>query len=1369
MEESEQTTLSKTFEDPSIIQSLDKLSDHSNFIPSKSESQSYRDKIRKRFKVIKEQASSSTAQPQILDFHKTVKLLKKENELLTASVNRRLRDITDYSPSGRYHFFCEDAVIADSRSDSNFSSNENRDQLLENVPPEVLQDFLELAMLNSFWYPQRNSTDTILQRDIRLLSDEGIYVLEQKRVPNLKLLQQRLAVDDKKWFNCEGKLKLTESPISDTSYRPPTLNIDEFKTEMIVPKDASVYELLDSIHTYKSTKLDLHISQIQFYHHPLFSIEHVFERKLLELYEKYKDKVVNNNLERINKKLDFLRNKTYADYSDADITNHFREIKRLRDLQITESREYRELLKNILRMWKIIKKIRKDKAFSNTRTKLVIYKNKCNYEEELRDYEKNVNTITSEILREKAEDYQQKLQEYKNDLKIWHDDKTMKRPKKPHNEIDEEEVRDNVTTDLMETFKPPGEPIITVDIQADNEITGKTENELENLRRQILASTKIYLKILFNGIEVCRSKQIALNDTFTCKFNETFSLQIEDIPSNIVIQIYEQPSTMLKRKLADVNVDISKIDCPSKLLNKHFLKEDLIHYNHEGVGSGCEFKELCKAYILPEIEVDPLNTNGSISYSVCYENIEHIGNSPMQAYQSLLNKDGHLDASKLAEWTNKVEIDPHNPHNTCLFEYIDADRINEAPDFPKSQNKYFRCNPELQRLIFYNSSNIEENTRFRVLALRNRNEPEFVGMVVPNRIKEIPTNVLTSYYKRIREEQNKCCLEGDENVESRISNGQKFLKQLHINIFQQCRSMPNNLTYDDVVNERLLSYFQDYIKVLIQNFLNWFKIRPDIHKPLPQLGLRKGDTEASTPAAPAKLLVNITSVINVPNIISLKKCSKSRQSPDIINTQISSTYISVSFDDMYLETATQEGTNPVWNEEMIFPLRSINIDYMSPNALNASILINLYINVLDKNSQQVGSNWLGFVKIPLSAVVYNGKMEGSFLLKSPVFLNYEQNLIYLNLKLRIVPNFPKLTINMKGLPCSEPPYLQSYLNHWNDDYNENYPHNNFSVFAIDSSGKTVCLTRYIRPLEPPQMNSNDFDITQEQCARYVSLIPFTDCNKLYDHIWLTTEEMLKLMIGSAIDHSITLTCFFLALNMEAWLLLGYGVPHGTTAYVLVREYDSNNIPIHYIYDSTTALKYNVTDSLCPLQKVICVVNDTNIWANVQRTHDLTLLQFDFTRSDWHCLFNNQTPAPTNSMQKKLNYYCRDHILQELQFHLEKKLRKQILKLRKTEKTIWNHYISNKLKVSIANLENNYISNKFDFHMKGIEHTQLVYGFVIDLPYSNISAIMDVIKASQIFDVGGRDKEYLFGIHLCLYPNQVLVIWMIVGFILCNKC
>lgn len=84
------------------------------------------------------------------------------------------------------------------------------------------------------------------------------------------------------------------------------------------------------------------------------------------------------------------------------------------------------------------------------------------------------------------------------------------------------------------------------------------------------------------------------------------------------------------------------------------------------------------------------------------------------------------------------------------------------------------------------------------------------------------------------------------------------------------------------------------------------------------------------------------------------------------------------------------------------------------------------------------------------------------------------------------------------------------------------------------------------------------------------------------------------MAGSVIDHSIALTCFFLALNMEAWLLLGYGIPWGATGFVLTREYDNNNVPIHYIYDSSSGFKYSLTDPLCPLQRVFCVVNETNV-------------------------------------------------------------------------------------------------------------------------------------------------------------------------------
>lgn len=65
---------------------------------------------------------------------------------------------------------------------------------------------------------------------------------------------------------------------------------------------------------------------------------------------------------------------------------------------------------------------------------------------------------------------------------------------------------------------------------------------------------------------------------------------------------------------------------------------------------------------------------------------------------------------------------------------------------------------------------------------------------------------------------------------------------------------------------------------------------------------------------------------------------------------------------------------------------------------------------------------------------------------------------------------------------------------------------------MDINGKTTCVTRYIRPLEPPQLNLDRFDVSAEQCARYVSMIPFTDSNKFYQNVWLSTEVINTIKI-----------------------------------------------------------------------------------------------------------------------------------------------------------------------------------------------------------------------------------------------------------------
>lgn len=85
------------------------------------------------------------------------------------------------------------------------------------------------------------------------------------------------------------------------------------------------------------------------------------------------------------------------------------------------------------------------------------------------------------------------------------------------------------------------------------------------------------------------------------------------------------------------------------------------------------------------------------------------------------------------------------------------------------------------------------------------------------------------------------------------------------------------------------------------------------------------------------------------------------------------------------------------------------------------------------------------------------------------------------------------------------------------------------------------------------------------------------------------------MIGSITDHAIALACYLLALKMDVWLVLGYGIPHGFAAWVLSKEYIADqDMSIHYIYDVVQNEKYNVTDQFCTLLRIYCVLNGENV-------------------------------------------------------------------------------------------------------------------------------------------------------------------------------
>jgi hypothetical protein len=89
------------------------------------------------------------------------------------------------------------------------------------------------------------------------------------------------------------------------------------------------------------------------------------------------------------------------------------------------------------------------------------------------------------------------------------------------------------------------------------------------------------------------------------------------------------------------------------------------------------------------------------------------------------------------------------------------------------------------------------------------------------------------------------------------------------------------------------------------------------------------------------------------------------------------------------------------------------------------------------------------------------------------------------------------------------------------------------------------------------------------------------------------QQVLHLLSGDSEDHAVLLCCFFMHLSKKAWLLLGTGIPHGPTAYVLTREGEQHKFS-YWLWDPASGQRYSIHDSFCPLQKVFCLINDENV-------------------------------------------------------------------------------------------------------------------------------------------------------------------------------
>jgi len=199
------------------------------------------------------------------------------------------------------------------------------------------------------------------------------------------------------------------------------------------------------------------------------------------------------------------------------------------------------------------------------------------------------------------------------------------------------------------------------------------------------------------------------------------------------------------------------------------------------------------------------------------------------------------------------------------------------------------------------------------------------------------------------------------------------------------------------------------------------------------------------------------------------------------------------------------------------------------------------------------------------------------------------------------------------------------------------------IFAENFEGQSVFLPRFITALAPPA--SFNIDLTTDkainQVTRFVSLIPFVEDNQAFKDlpdVWCGCQQFLDLCAGDYEEHSILLCNYFKFIDQnrperKTYLALGKGIPEGNTIYVCRRElqtgevelwngstgqgfsfsqrkYGSNFICCPIFRGSRTVS--NQQDYYCPLQSIGCLVDEEDIYINIQDVSDPNSIDFDVT-------------------------------------------------------------------------------------------------------------------------------------------------------------
>ncbi|KAK6617101.1 hypothetical protein RUM43_014703 [Polyplax serrata] len=1292
----------------------------------------------------------------------------------------------------------------------------------------------------------------------RFPEKEGLYVGNKMNVrKSLKnKLEQRILMtpEGRKWFGRDGELISGGCPLKSVATRP---YVDEEGNQTIskqlIWKSAA---LADLSHRYMDLSgnlnyvLDIDVTSVEFSHHPLFSKEHVLTQRLKELYIKYRRRKEMDALNRLNGRLQALRrtrdNLKNIVLQGGDATNlngelqeFENDIKEVRRMRYVEGTLDKQLEKKILMTWKDLVKLRERQGFQNTSVKLNVKKKVPESEQDERiKWESDLKQEVAEVLEEKKNEYKRASEEYEEKHQLWlkkienadenedsiqrtsdnetddeqdDEDKSEEKEPKPPKAVIASEVKATVSDTFKESFRGPDEPELEFVITKDGTMDTSGHNNKEEMRRTAVKRCMVFVKLFYNGKEVCRSKAHPLSQKFTVKIGQRFAVRILEWPESLMLEIHEETGTLTKNNLLVTGIYLPLPDSFTTVQNsevvKHEFSSDIsITYHHAAVGSGNEF--------IPCPEGSDFNnqptclfTSGIVACRVGWMDDNGKILAPTEKYwnnirdestmtlSEVLLSGGVFDVSKLKEWAHKSKLDPNDPYNSAFFHFLE-----NAGDVENSKPNHFRLNPMMKEFDFCDETELDKNPRLKLLKLRDTGEPEFSeSKMVPLNEKQIPREIFKDYERRMSMQHTLTKVHSTDPIDGHRVWGKMYLEQVQQMLLKQCIMSRQSKRYQDIITEENVPD----IGTLGLTFMKW--LRPK--RPLrPIRKERKKIIPQNFSGQEIKIVVNVVRAFEVPvrKDIDSKSTNGSIDGFSLVNVR---PFVEISFQGATARTTAAEGANPTWNQDLHISLNNKNGHFSTGNfhSIKDTLYLHLFdeivIDLIEDDSaretnihQRLEKHWLASMEIPFSTLYFNSRIEGTFKLYSPpILLGYEReahrlhfsgatgqepllpqrDATYITLFVTVQPALNPPKPIMEKMECSETPNLEKHLEGWLEEVTNLFPHRKVKALVLDITGKSVCVTRFVRPLPLPPIGEDEENTTQELIARFVSMIPHvtesTISSRFFD-IWLNADQVLRLLSGDYEDHAILLCGYFLKMGFQAYLLLGSGIPHGFMAYVLVKETIGKATVKYFIWDPTNGQKYNVDDSFCPLQKVYCVINDQNIWANVQAEEMPRRTRFDLTkRADWFPAFGKNVPAPIVGVQPEFIDYktTSRQAVDFLQDKIEKRLRDNLMKWRKRKRTQWNRYCAATLRKLLPSLERSTwnVGDHTPDHVMELQHilgSHKMCGFPINMAFTRLDSVTEAVKATGVHCNETEGVEFALAVYIHPYPNNILSVWVYVA-------